>query len=133
MCLGSGDSQTCGYCSASMPPRLTYNVQSTQKEEGANAAAGAPAVAAPTCCTATMVSAAPGTALDNFHAKNESEMLCIPKMLRSATVVMMNTGSWRWLESGPYPSWDAVRKCPLWSAEEWKAVGTALSKPETNI
>ena len=43
-------------------------------------------------------------------------------------MVKMNTGRWRWSESTTYPLWDAIKKCPLWSAEEWKAVWTALSK-----
>ena len=66
---------------------------------------------------------------DIFHAQNESEMLRIRKMLRSATVVKMNMGRWRWSGSTPYPPWDAVQKCFLWSAEEWKAVRPALTKP----
>ena len=45
----------------------------------------------------------------------------------------MNTGCRRWSESTPYPPWDAVQKCPLWSAEEWKAVKTALSKPVPTV
>ena len=65
---------------------------------------------------------------DIFHAEDESKMLCIRKMLRSASVVKMNTGRWRWSESNPHPPWDAVQKCPLWSAEEWKAARRALSK-----
>ena len=44
-------------------------------------------------------------------------------------MVKMNTGRWRWSEFTPYPLWDPVQKCPLWSAEEWKAVRTALLKP----
>ena len=43
-------------------------------------------------------------------------------------MVKMNTGRWRWSESTPYPPWDAVQKCPLWSAKEWNAVRAALSK-----
>ena len=53
----------------------------------------------------------------------------IRKMRSSATVVKMNTGRRRWLKPTPYPPWDAVQKCPLWSAEEWKGVRSALSKP----
>ena len=48
-------------------------------------------------------------------------------------MVKMNTGRWRWSESTPYLLWDAVQKCPLWSAEEWKAVRTALSKPVPTV
>ena len=44
-------------------------------------------------------------------------------------MVKMKTGHWCWSESTPYPLWDAVQKCPLWSAEEWKAVRVALLKP----
>ena len=42
-------------------------------------------------------------------------------------MVKMNTGQ-RWLESTPYPPWDAVHKCPLWSVEEWKVATTTLAK-----
>ena len=45
----------------------------------------------------------------------------------------MNTGRWRWSQPTSYPPWDAMQKCPLWSAEEWKAVKTALSKPVPTV
>ena len=43
-------------------------------------------------------------------------------------MVKMNPGQPHWSQSTPYPPWDAVHKCPLWTAEEWKDVTTALSK-----
>ena len=48
-------------------------------------------------------------------------------------MLKMNTGRCRWSESTPYPPWDALQKCPLWSAKEWKAIRTALSKPVPTI
>ena len=43
-------------------------------------------------------------------------------------MVKMNTGRWHWSQSTPYPPWDAVKNCPLWIAEQWKGVRSALAK-----
>ena len=57
-----------------------------------------------------------------FHAKSESEMLCIQKILRIPTVVKMNTG--RWLPAG-----GCSAEIPLVGCRRVeKAVKTALLK-----
>ena len=63
---------------------------------------------------------------DILHAENESRVLCILKILRTATVMKINRGRYRCSKSTTYAPWDAVQKCPLWSAEEWNALRTAL-------
>ena len=42
----------------------------------------------------------------------------------------MNWGKWVWSESNQWPSWDAIFKDPIWSADEWESFRIIMAKPD---
>ena len=64
-------------------------------------------------------------ALGNHQELEKGERLLKDKLRANK----MKLGKWVWYEASPWPSWDAIAKAPIWSADEWESVGVVIGKP----
>ena len=73
------------------------------------------------CCASRVLQTATSTVTINHH-----EMQRIRKLLgRASRSTKLNLGRWNGWQQDPYPSWESVRKAPLWSNIEWADLRSA--------
>ena len=67
---------------------------------------------------------------------NVHEMQRVRKLLaKSPRAAKLSLGKWTWSAKNPLPSWDTIRKAPLWQDAEWADLRIALARPvkETTV